>query len=95
MFFVIHATDKQDAIEKRAKYFREHRIHLDKAETQGVSVLMAGPLVADDGETPVGSLFVIEAKDRATVDNFTRTDPYCSHDVWERIDIHYFNKKRG
>lgn len=95
MFFVIHATDKQDAIERRAKYFREHRIHLDKADTQGVSVLMAGPLVADDGETPVGSLFVIEAKDRATVDTFTQTDPYCSNGVWERIDIHYFNKKRG
>jgi len=95
MFFVIHATDKPDAITMRAKHFREHRIHLDKADTQGITVLMAGSLVADDGETPVGSLFVVEAKDRAAVDAFTRSDPYCAHDVWERIDVHYFNKKRG
>lgn len=95
MFFVIHATDKQDAIEKRAKYFRDHRIHLDQAGKHHVSVLMAGPLVADDGETPVGSLFVLEAKDRAAVDAFTRSDPYSMHGVWQRIDIHYFNKKRG
>lgn len=95
MFFVIHATDKENALEQRAKHFREHRIHLDQSGKHGVSVLMAGPLVADDGETPVGSLFVIEAKDRAAVDAFTRTDPYCSNGVWERIDIHYFNKKRG
>lgn len=95
MYFVIHATDKQNAITQRAKFFREHRIHLDQSATHGVSVLMAGPLVADDGETPVGSLFVLEAKDRAAVDAFTRSDPYCKHGVWERIDIHYFNKKRG
>ena len=95
MFFVIHATDKQDALEWRAKYYREHRAHLDQSSAHGVAVLMAGPLVADDGETPVGSLFVLDAKDRAAVDAFTRSDPYCIHGVWERIDIHFFNKKRG
>lgn len=95
MYFVIHATDKPNAIEMRAKHFREHRIHLDRAGTQNITVLMAGSLVADDGETPVGSLFVVEAKDRAAVDAFTESDPYCAHGVWERIDIHYFNKKRG
>ncbi len=56
---------------------------------------MAGPLVADDGESPVGSLFVLEAKDRAAVDAFTRSDPYQVNRVWEQVDVHYFNKKRG
>lgn len=95
MFFVIHATDRQDGLERRAKHYRAHRLHLDQSDQYGVSVLMAGPLVADDGETPVGSLFVLEAKDRAAVDDFTRSDPYSMHGVWERVDIHYFNKKRG
>lgn len=95
MFFVIHATDKKDALPQRAKYYRAHRAHLDEADRQGVTVLMAGPLVADDGESPVGSLFVLEAKDRAAVDAFTRSDPYHVNRVWENVDIHYFNKKRG
>jgi uncharacterized protein len=95
VFFVIHATDKKDALPQRAKYYRAHRTHLDEAATQGVNVLMAGPLVADDGESPVGSLFVLEAKDRAAVDAFTRSDPYQVNGVWDRVDIHYFNKKRG
>jgi uncharacterized protein len=95
VFFVIHATDKQDALPQRAKYYRAHRTHLDEAGSQGVTVLMAGPLVADDGESPVGSLFVLEAKDRAAVDAFTRSDPYQVNGVWDRVDIHYFNKKRG
>jgi uncharacterized protein YciI len=95
LFFVIHATDKKDALPTRAKFWRVHRIHLDEAPSQGVQVLTAGPLVADDGETPVGSLFVIEAPDRASVDAFTRSDPYHLNGVWDRVDIHYFNKKRG
>jgi uncharacterized protein YciI len=95
MFFVIHATDRKDALSERAKHYRAHRTHLDQADGHGVTVLMAGPLVADDGESPVGSLFVLEAKDRAAIDAFTRSDPYHVNGVWERVDTHYFNKKRG
>ncbi len=95
MFFVIHATDRKDALPTRAKFWRAHRIHLDEGPSQGVQVLTAGPLVADDGETPVGSLFVVEAPDRASVDTFTRSDPYHLNGVWERVDIHFYNKKRG
>src|SRR5213080_1141132 len=58
-------------------------------------VVTAGTLVADDGETPVGSIFVIDAKDRATVDGFVRTDPYCVNSVWDKVQIHGYNKKRG
>ena len=61
----------------------------------GVDVVTAGTLVADDGETPVGSIFVIDAADRAAVDAFTRSDPYHLNGVWERVEIHGYNKKRG
>ena len=50
----------------RAKFYRAHRTHLDHATAEGIHVLTAGPLVADDGETPIGSLFIVESKDRAT-----------------------------
>jgi hypothetical protein len=32
---------------------------------------------------------VVEAKDRAAMDAFTRSDPYHVHGVWARIDVHY------
>jgi len=95
MHFVVHALDKKDILPTRAKFYRDHRIHLDRAEAHGVDVVTAGTLVADDGETPVGSVFVIDAKDRATVDAFTRSDPYHVNGVWERVEIHGYNKKRG
>ena len=94
MHFVIHAVDRPEALATRAKHYRDHRIHLDQAGTYGVSVTTAGTLVAPDGETPVGSLFVLEADNRAVIDAFTSSDPYRVHGVWENLDVHYYNKKR-
>jgi len=78
MLFVIHATDRKDGMPTRAKFYRDHRIHLDRAQDYGVDVVTAGTLLADDGETPCGSVFVIDAKDRAAVDPFVRSDPIMS-----------------
>jgi uncharacterized protein len=95
MLFVVHALDKKDILPTRARHYRDHRIHLDRAEAHAVDVVTAGTLVADDGETPVGSIFVIDATDRAAADAFTCSDPYHVNGVWERVTIHRYNKKRG
>jgi uncharacterized protein YciI len=95
MLFVIHALDKRGGISTRAKFYRAHRIHLDQAEQYDVDVVTAGTLLADDAETPVGSIFVVDAKDRAAVDAFMRSDPYHVNKVWETVHIHGYNKKRG
>jgi uncharacterized protein len=95
MLFVIHALDRSGGLSTRAKFYRAHRLHLDQAERYDVDVVTAGTLVADDGETPVGSVFVIDAKDRAAVEAFTCSDPYHVNKVWERVETHAYNKKRG
>ena len=95
MLYVVHALDKKDILPTRAKHYRDHRIHLDRAEEHAVDVVTAGTLVADDGETPIGSLFVVEAASRAAVDAFTRSDPYHVNHVWETVQVHAYNRKRG
>src|SRR6202167_4154171 len=95
MLFVVHAIDKKHILPTRAKHYRAHRIHLDRAADHAVDVVTAGTLVADDGETPVGSIFVVDAKDRGAVDAFTRSDPYHLNGVWDRVAVHGYNKKRG
>ena len=95
MLFVIHATDFREGMNVRAKFYRAHRSHLDQAEQYDVDVVTAGTLIGDDGETPVGSVFVIDANDRAAVDAFSCSDPYNVNRVWERVQIHRYNKKRG
>ncbi|HVY57460.1 MAG TPA: YciI family protein [Xanthobacteraceae bacterium] len=95
MMFVIHAMDRKDALPTRAKFYRAHRTHLDEADKHGVGVVTAGTLVADDGETPIGSLFLLDAANRTAVDAFTRSDPYHLNRVWDSIEIHSYRKKRG
>jgi uncharacterized protein YciI len=95
MLFVVHAIDKKDILPTRAKHYRAHRIHLDRSAEHAVDVVTAGTLVGDDGETPVGSIFVVDAADRAAVDAFTRSDPYEQNGVWDRVETHRYNKKRG
>jgi uncharacterized protein len=95
MLFVIHALDKNGEMPTRAKHYRDHRQHLDRAEDYDVDVVTAGTLLADDGETPCGSVFVIDAGSRAALDRFVQSDPYHVNGVWERVDIHGYNKKRG
>jgi uncharacterized protein len=95
MLFVIHALDKTGEMPMRAKHYRDHRIHLDRAEDYNVDVITAGTLLADDGETPCGSIFVIDAGGREAVERFVRSDPYNLDGVWERVDIHGYSKKRG
>ena len=60
-----------------------------------MDVVTAGTLVGEDGETPAGSVFVVDAKDRATAETFMRSDPYHENNVWETVQIHRYNKKRG
>jgi uncharacterized protein YciI len=88
VLFVVHALDKKDIPATRAKHYCAHRIHLDQAEEYAVDVVTADILVADDGETAVGSIFIVDAADRAAVDAFTRSDPYHVNGVWEWVAIH-------
>ena len=95
MLYVIHALDKKDEMPARAKHYRDHRIHLDNAEDYNVDVITAGTLLDSDSETPCGSVFVIDAGSRAALDRFVQSDPYHTHGVWGRVDIHGYSKKRG
>jgi uncharacterized protein YciI len=95
MQFIVYARDKENIMPTRAKFYRAHRLHLDDAENHDVDVVTAGTLIADDGETPCGSIFVIDANDRAAVDAFTRSDPYDANGVWDSVEIHRYAKKRG
>jgi uncharacterized protein len=94
VLFVIHALDKKDILPTRAKHYRAHGIHLDQAAEHGVDVVTADTLVADNGKTPVGSIIIVDAADRATVEAFTRSNPYHVNGVWERVAIHRLHASR-
>jgi uncharacterized protein YciI len=95
MLFAIHCLYAKDVAERRQAVYEQHHAHFDNAAAYGVEIKIAGPLVADDGETPVGSLVVVEAPDRAKPEAFVGADPYQVHGIWEKVDVNGFLKRRG
>ena len=90
MIFVSHCLDKPGSLSTRQANLSAHREHLGSA---AVKILVAGPLVADDGETPIGSLFIVEAKNRAEIEAFHAGDPLRTAGVWGEVRIDQFLKR--
>jgi uncharacterized protein YciI len=95
MLFVIHAVDRPGALETRLAHYDAHKAFLADTSAYGVRIVMSGPLVADDGATAIGSHFVVEAADRATVVAFNRADPFHAAGIWAEISIRGFIKRQG
>ena len=90
MHFVIHALDKADALPIRLANYEAHKAYLAQAK---VKTVISGPLVADDGETMIGSCFLIEADTKAEVLAFHDNDPFKAAGVWEHVHINPFLKR--
>lgn len=94
MLFSIHAIDNPDAAKTREAVHADHIAHLKRAADYGVVVMVGGPLVSDDGAMSIGSMMVVEAADRATVEAFNRADPLYANDVWGKVEIKRFDRKQ-
>ncbi len=90
MLFAIYCIDKPGMGEKRAAVMQPHRDYLAQAS---VKIVMSGPLVDDDGETVVGSLYVVEAAGRAEIEAFQKDDPLVAADLWETVEVRAFLKR--
>lgn len=95
MLFVIHCLDVPGAAATRKEHYPAHFEFLARAAQHGVRIVISGPLTYDDGTTPLGSLLVVEAADRATVESFNRADPFFAAGVWDHISVTAFVKKIG
>ena len=60
--------------------------HLAYARDHMSMIRVAGPLL-DDAGGMAGSMFLIEAEDRATVQAFSSADPYTRAGLFERVEI--------
>ena len=87
MRFAVHCVDAEGALPLRLAHYEAHKAHLAAGP---VATVISGPLLADDGETMIGSLFIFEAESRAAVEAFNAADPFNKAGVWARIDIHPF-----
>lgn len=89
MLFAIHCIDKPGHLEIR---LANRPAHLAYLESFGERIVLAGPTLAADGETPNGSLIVADLEDRAAADRFCAGDPYAKAGLFERVDIARWKK---
>jgi uncharacterized protein YciI len=90
MTYVVHCLDKPGATKLRLSKYGDHKAYLSSSS---IKTVISGPLLDDDGETMIGSLFIVEAPTKADVEAFNREDPFAKAGVWERISIHPFNMR--
>jgi uncharacterized protein YciI len=93
--FALHALDRPDALPSRLEHYAAHRAFVETAPQAGLTVVLSGPLQTDDGDMMTGSLFIIEAPDRATVEAFAQADPFSRAGIWGSVTITRFHRRKG
>jgi uncharacterized protein YciI len=64
--------------------------HLEWISTLGDKVKLGGPMLAEDGTTPVGSVIFLEAASMEEAKAIYAEDPYRHAKLWRRIEIRHF-----
>ena len=84
MLFSIVALDHPNSLEKRMALRPDHVEYLKAHEDK---LLVAGPMMDDSGEQPIGSLLIFDGNDRAEVDAFCANDPYAKGGLFQSTTI--------
>jgi len=94
MYFAIYALDRLNALELRLATRESHRAYLH-AKHGEIRLMLAGPLLAADGKTMIGSLIVIEARSLDDATAFAAGDPYRTANLSASVDIRPWNWTTG
>ncbi|GAB4376835.1 MAG: YciI family protein [Kiloniellaceae bacterium] len=89
MNFVLYCIDKAGHGQVRAA---NRPAHLDYLKSKLDSIVIAGPLLADDGESVRGSLLVVDVADRAAAEAFAAGDPYAKAGLFESVTVTAYKK---
>ena len=88
MLFAFHLTDRVDAGDLRQRVRPEHKAYLAQVADR---IAFAGPLLADDGNTMLGSLLVIDFTDRAAALAWLAQEPFTRAGLYGESQVHAFN----
>jgi len=95
MLFAIHAVDRPNALSTRLANYNAHKAFLSDTSGFGLNIVMSGPLTSDDGQTMIGSLFLVEAPSRIEVEAFHHADPFFAAGIWDTTSITGFLRRQG
>lgn len=84
MHFVVICLDKPNGLETR---LANRAKHLDYLRSHTQAVRTCGPLLADDGETMIGSMLILDVPDRAAADAILAQDPYKQAKLFSSVEV--------
>lgn len=96
MWYVIHARDGSDSLQKRQAARPAHLERLHELNGLG-RLLTAGPLPAIDSEDPgpagfSGSLIIAQFSSLEDAKTWAAADPYVEAGVYEEVEIYPFKR---
>ncbi len=83
MLFTVICKDKADSLDVRME---NRPAHLEFLASLGDKLKAGGPFT-DDKDSPIGSMLMIEADDRAEVEALARQDPYAKAGLFQSVEI--------
>ena len=86
--FVLYGLDRQGGADIRKA---TRQTHLDWIESLRPRVKIAGPIYAEDGATPIGSVMALEADSLEAAKAEFACDPYAAAGLWAKTDVRQFN----
>jgi uncharacterized protein YciI len=84
MLYVISCVDKADHLHIRMENRPAHVGHLKSNLDR---LVLAGPTLTEDGETPTGSVIIMEFDNQAEAEAFAAADPYAKAGLFETVTI--------
>lgn len=84
MLYIAVCYDKPDSFALR---LANRGAHLDFLRSNAAEIKVCGPILADDNETMIGSMLIVEAADRSTAEIILSKDPYRSAGLFGSIDV--------
>ena len=89
MPYFIDATDKPGTKDLRDKTRPEHIAFLD---THTSKLIAVGPKLSDDGQTSLGSLYIVDVDDRGAAEAFIHADPFYKAGLFGNVAIARWRK---
>ena len=89
--FALICFDKPGSLDLR---MATREAHLAYVGQHRAMLKVAGPLL-DEAEGMAGSMFILEAPDRAAVEAFTAADPYSQAGLFGQVEIRGYRASVG
>ena len=84
MLVMMVCMDKPNHVDLRLKTRPQH---LEWIQGNSTGLMYAGPILADDGQTPIGSLILAEFDTIDAARALQKTDPYAKAGLFEKVTI--------